>query len=142
MNLGDKAPRRPGGCHELAERLTESHRHVTAAVAGLSEALTELAPRIIAEETVMLDPNGAATRQYRVPFQCLYVESQSAKVLTVAGMSMQTAAPAAGTGVAYVRAGGATVANIRATVWSIWGGIPGDLVTVTVFSRPQPPYSR
>lgn len=143
MNLDGKAPRRPGGCAaEMVERVAESHRHVAAAVADLSRVLDELAPKVIALETVALDAAGTATRQYRVPFQCLYVESQSAKVLTVAGMSMQSDAPGAGPGIAYVRAGGAATANIRAYQWSIWGGTAGELVTVTVFSRPQPPFSR
>ena len=142
MNLDGKGPRRAGGCAaELAERMTESHRHVASAVTDLSALLTEIAPKVLGQESIVLDANGSATRQFRLPFQCVSVESQSAKVLTVAGGG-GSAAPTVGPGVAYVRANGATVANIRAYQWSIWGGNAGDLVTVTVFSRPQPPYSR
>jgi hypothetical protein len=124
------------------ERLGEHHKHLTGAIGDLSKLLDQLAPKVIGQETVVLDANGTATRQFRIPFRCLYVESQSAQLLTVAGMPMQTAPPHAGPGIAYVKAAGATVANIRAYQWSVWGGTQGDLVTVTVFSVPQPPFSR
>lgn len=120
--------------------MTEHHAKLTGAVGDLSKVLDELVPRVIGLETVVLDANGTAMRQYRVPFRSLFVDSQSAKVLTVAGMPLQTSAPTAGPGVGFVRIGGAAVLNMRAYQWSIYGGNPGELVTVTVYGMPLPPY--
>lgn len=139
MNLQPATGRRGGCAAELAERFDQHHAHLIAAVGDLSKVLDELVPRVVGQETIALDANGTATRQFRVPFRSVYVESQSAQVLTVAGMPMQTSPPGTGPGIAHVRPGGAAVANIRAYQWSIWGGTPGDLVTVTVFGHPQPP---
>lgn len=140
MDLDDKPRHRlGGGCGQLAAAMTEHHAKLYGAVGDLSKLLDELAPKVIGMETVVLDSNGTASRQFRVPFRSLFVDSQSTKLLTVAGMPMQTAAPLAGPGIAYVRIGGAAVCNIRAYQWSIWGGVAGELVTVTVFSQPQAP---
>jgi hypothetical protein len=133
---------RPGGCGALAAAMTEHHKALHGAVGDLTKLVDELAPKVIGMETVALDANGTASRQFRVPFQSLFVDSQSAHVLTVAGMPLQTSAPNMGPGIAYIRIGGAAVCNIRSYNWSIWGGAAGELVTVTVFSRPQPPWCK
>jgi len=120
----------------------EHHAALTGAVGDLSKLLDELAPKIVGYETVVLDANGAFTRSYRVPFRCIYLESQSTKVLTVAASPGETDVPASGAGVGYVKVGGASVINLRAYSWAIFGGVAGELVTVTTYSQPQPPFSR
>lgn len=131
-----------GGCAELARGMTEHYGKLHGAIGDLSKLLDELAPKVIGYETVALDANGQATRSYRVPFRAVYVESQSAHLLTVASSPVETDVPVFGPGVGYVKIGGASVLNMRAYTWAIWGGVANELVTVTVFSQPQPPFSR
>lgn len=120
---------------------SEVHGRLTGAVGDLSRVLDELVPRVVGQETVELDANGMFSRQFRVPFRALFVDSLSEAVLTVSNGTPQSDVPGAGPGVAFVRAQGSAVINFRAYQWSIYGGAPGDLVTVTAFGNPQPPYS-
>lgn len=134
---------RGGGCHEkIAAALNDGHGHLVAAVGDLTRLLDQMTPTVVGQETVVLDAGGGAFRQFRVPFRALYVESQSTKLLTVANSTLQSAAPVAGPGVAFVNVGGAAVINFRAYQWSIYGGVAGELVTVTAFGTPMPPFSR
>lgn len=125
-----------------ADAWLEAHRKLAGAVGDLGKLLDDLTPRVIGVQTVVLDAGGTAAVQYRVPFRAISVDSQSAHVLTVANMPLQSAAPASGPGVAFVRAGGFSVINFRAYQWSIYGGAAGELVTVTAFAGPQPPTAR
>lgn len=122
--------------------MSDHHAKTAGAIGDLSKLLDELAPKVIGYQTYALDANGTATGNYRVPFRALYVESQSIKLLTVASAPVETDTPTFGPGVGYVRIGGASVINLRGYTWAVWGGNAGELVTVTVFSQPQPPFSR
>lgn len=138
-----RTERRP--CSEaLAAALhhaTEAHTKVAASVGDLSRVLDEMVPRVVGQETVMLDENGSFSRQFRVPFRSIFVDSLSQAILTVTNGTPQSEAPGAGPGIAFVRAGGSAVINFRSYQWSIYGGAAGELVTVTAFGNPQPPFT-
>jgi hypothetical protein len=119
--------------------LALAHDRLTAVIGDLSGALVKMAPRVIGVQTVVLDANGTAAGQYRLPYQSLFVDSFSASLLTIASMPLQSAAPNAGPGVALIRPGGAAVVNLRSYLWSVYGGTPGERVTVTAYANPQPP---
>jgi len=123
----------------LAAQLVDHHNEQVKALGDISGALQAMAPQVIGQITAVLDANGTANVQYRVPFASLFVDSFSAAVLTVAAAPLQSAAPNAGPGVALIRVGGYAVVNLRAYQWSIYGGAAGERVTVTAYSRPQPP---
>lgn len=126
---------------EWLGELTGHYHRMHAALGDMTRALHKLVPLVLGSETVVLDVNGQAAKQFRVPFKCITVDSQSAKVLTVEAAPLSTQ-PNAGPGVAFVRAGGFVVCNLTSYTWSIYGGNPGDLVTVTAYANPQPPYAR
>lgn len=106
-------------------------------IGDLGTLLDELAPRVISTETVVLDANGTATRQYRVPFRSLGVDYFGATTLTVAAAPLAQFAPGPGPGVGKVGPGGFAVLNFRAYEWTVYGN-PGELVTITAYARPQP----
>lgn len=68
--------------------------------------------------------------------------SQVSQLLTIAGMPLQESAPPSGPGVAIIRRGGSSLVNLRAYAWSLYGGNPGDVITVTALGSPQAPASR
>lgn len=149
MNTDEGKERRPnlfkaplgGGCTQaLAAQLldsTEKTHRLTGVMGDLTKVLDRMAPTVIGVQTVILDANGCHTVQYRLPYASLFVDSQSAQLLTIANSPLQTGAPNAGPGVAFVRPGGNAIINFRAYQWSIYGGLPGDKVTVTAFAHPQ-----
>jgi hypothetical protein len=106
-------------------------------IGDLGTLLDEMAPRVISTETVVLDANGTATRQYRVPYRSLGVDYFGAATLTVAAAPLAQFAPGPGPGVGKVGPGGFAVLNFRAYEWTLYGN-PGDLITVTAYARPQP----
>lgn len=94
--------------------------------------------------------NAAATPQVNVPVLAagpaysatIYglTAAVAAQPLTlVAGTAGGTAAPANGPGVAVIPAGKGGVFNLRGHSLTIWGGTPGDVVTLQAFTHPQPP---
>lgn len=119
--------------------LAATHERLVTVIGDLSGALVKMAPRVIGVQTVVLDALGTASGQYRLPYQSLFIDSFSASTLTVASMPLQSAAPNAGPGVALVRPGGAAVVNLRSYLWSVYGGTPGERVTITAYANPQPP---
>lgn len=123
---------------QAAEILQQHHK----ALGDLTGVLRMLIPQVIGVSTVMLDAAGTAQLQYRIPYRALFVDSQSAQKLTVASSPLESAAPGPGAGVAVIRAGGAVVVNFTANVLSLYGGTQGDLVTITAFANPQPPFAR
>jgi hypothetical protein len=119
------------------------HQSSAAGTLGdISRVLEQMAPRVVGLRTYVLDAFGTCGDQYRLPYRCITVMSQSAKLLTAFNQPIAESAPQAGPGVAYVRIGGYEVINFAGYAWSIYGGNAGELVTVTAYARPQQPYSR
>ena len=112
-----------------------------AAIGDLTAAVRSLAPVVLDVATFQLDANGQATRQYRVPFAAVAVTSGSLLTLTIASGPPQSAAPGSGPGAGQVPALGFAAHNIAGQAWTIYGGNPGEVVTVATFGRPVPPVS-
>jgi hypothetical protein len=123
---------------DWADNLMTGNERIAAGLANLAKALGQLAPAVIDVSTVIIGADGTAAGQYRVPYKALTVDSQSAQLLTVANGPRSTA-PASGPGVAYVPAGKFRVLNLTGYAWTIYGGTPGDKVTVSAYASPQPP---
>jgi hypothetical protein len=121
------------------DELRETLMHVSAAMGDISGALLAMTPGVLSARTVALDGNGTAAGQERLPYRALAVSSYSARLLTIAAAPLAGSAPGPGPGVSQVQPGGFRVMNASAYAWSIYGGAPGELVTVEAFSRPQPP---
>lgn len=127
--------------NESWAELAGTNKQLAAAVGDLRGVLHALVPQVIGNQTVALDANGQAGGQFRLPYRCLVVDSQSAKVLTVANAPLGIQ-PGAGVGIGFVRVGGYSVLNIAGYTWAIYGGNAGELVTVAAYANPQQPYAR
>lgn len=110
-------------------------------VGDLSKAVDHFAPVVLGEATYVLDSNGQAAEVYRAQFQALNVISGSGNQLVIAADTKKGAAPGPGPGSAIVQPGGFSGVNMKGYAWTIYGGIPGDLVTVQALARPIPPNS-
>lgn len=130
---------------ELVEPIAgwvEAHTKLSGAVADLGASLRRLSPVVMGVGTYVLDSNGTAYAQYRVQFQCITIDSQSTHVLTVANMPLQESAPGGGPGLYVIKAGGFAVVNFTGYDWSIYGGAPGEQISVTAYGHPMPPATR
>jgi hypothetical protein len=128
--------REPGhGRDDWASHIVERY---TAAVGDMTALLGKLEPKVVGQETVVLDANGQATKQYRLPFAALAVDYFGAGTLTVTTAPQVTSPPSQGVGLARIGPAGFAVVNSAAYVWSMYGN-PGDVVTVTAFARPMEP---
>lgn len=110
-------------------------------IGDLTAAIRRMVPRVLSCELKQLDANGQATGQYRVPFQSLSFLSESSATLTVTSSAPGAGAPGPGPGTGRVPAGAFVVLNLSGYVWTIYGGNPGDLVTVQAFALPQIPHT-
>jgi hypothetical protein len=124
------------------EELREAHGHTVRVLGDVGKLLDRMTPKIIEVRTIVLDANGCAHNGYHVPYKALCIDSGSAKLLTVANMTLQSEAPGQGPGIVFVRIGGTRVVNLAGYSWSIYGGNAGELVTVTAFANTQPEYAR
>jgi|SRR5882724_2982317 len=128
---GDVASRQAA---ELAARMGE----LTKVIGDLGPLLDELAPGVIGTETLVLDSNGQAVKQFRIPFRSLGVDYFGATTLTVAAAPLASGAPGPGPGIGKIGPGGFAVLNMRAYVASFYG-LPGEVLTFTAYAKPQPP---
>lgn len=130
--------RQPGhGRDDWAAHVVERY---TAAVGDMTGLLAKLEPGKVADSrTVILDASGQATVQTRLPFQALHVTSHSENLLTITSSTPQANAPTNGPGVGIVGIRGQQTFNMAGYCWSLYGGNPGDQVTVQAFTRPMPP---
>lgn len=133
-----KLPTGGTGANAQAAELAAHLGKLNEVLGGLGPLLDELAPGVIGTETVVLDGNGQAVRQFRVPFRSIAVDYWGAALLTVAAAPLAGAAPGPGPGVAKVGPGGFAVINVRAYQFSLYGN-PGEQVTFTALAKPQPP---
>lgn len=110
------------------------------AIGDISTALQAMTPTaVLGEATYLLDSAGGAGDQYRIPFAALHVTSMSGSLLTVAASPRMTGAPRSGPGVALIPPGASRVCHMKGYAWSVYGGSPGEAVTVEAFTRPVPP---
>lgn len=135
---GWKAPRVGGPTQHQAAVVLELEQ-MRAAVGDMTRMLARLVPEVLSQETVILDANGQATKQFRVPFRAISVDNFGQGNLTVAADTLKGAAPNLGPGVARVGPGGYAVINTTGYAWTIYGGTAGDAVTVATYACPQPP---
>lgn len=80
----------------------DAHAKTAAAVGDLTRLLDELAPRVLGVRTYVLDGNGMATDNVRVPY----------KALAVSHVPIGTAVSASATGTQNAPAGGTTIAQV------------------------------
>lgn len=123
-----------------AEALAQGN-DLAAIIGDLTRTLDRLAPAgVLGTQTYVLDSSGQATEQYKVPFAALAVDSGSASTLTITN-SPRSTAPPSGPGVAIIKPRAFVLANLKGYAWTIYGGTPGELVTVQALSRPHAPVS-
>lgn len=108
-------------------------------VSALAAAIREL---VIAEclttVTLAFGPDGYVEFDYPGTFASLSILNTSDQLVTVSASTPQETAPLTGIGVGLCPAGMGTVHNISAHSVTLYGN-SGDRVTLSVFSRPQPP---
>lgn len=108
-------------------------------LSALAAAIKEL---VIAEclTTTTLQFGGGGYVEYDYPggFASLAVLNTSTMLVTVSASTPQDVAPLTGVGVGLCPPSKGTVHNISAHSVTLYGN-PGDRVTLSVFSRPQPP---
>lgn len=112
------------------------------AIGDMSAAVRWLTPSVLETSVAVLDANGQATKAFRVPFAALAVTSGSLKQLTVSAAGSTTSGvPGPGPGAGQVPALGFAAHNLSGYAWTVYGGSPGDVITVSTFGRPIPPNS-
>lgn len=93
----------------------------------------------LAVETWFIPPSGALSRDWAVPFASVAVANHSSTdPVTVISGTGQNVPPTSGPGMAYIRALGAAAWNLSGYSLTIYGKA-GELVTLSVFTREQPP---
>jgi hypothetical protein len=110
-----------------------------AAMGDMTKALRAMVPVVVDVRTVVLDANGQAEADFRLPFRAVSVTSASASTLTLSPGPKTTAAPTSGPGVCVIPARSFQTFNCSGYTWSLYGGSPGDQVTVQAFGTPVPP---
>lgn len=84
---------------EQAAQLLDAHHKLTAAVGDLTSLIDKITPGVIGVHTHVLDANGTAAGQFRVPFKSLHVDHHGASPTTVTAAGT-VAAPGAGVQIA------------------------------------------
>lgn len=95
---------------------------------------------VLTSELLTLDATGQASREFRVSCGSAAVANHSGHPIVLHGGGPQGAAPGAGRGVHQIPAGVERVVNVAHHVLTLYGE-PGALVSLEVFTRPQPPTS-
>lgn len=93
---------------------------------------------VLISGTFAFDANGQISLDFQVDYACVAIQSSSAQPVTVTAASPQSAAPATGRGVHKVPANKAATLNIREKALTLYGNA-GDLVSLQIFTKPQPP---
>jgi hypothetical protein len=99
---------------ELAE-LHEAHHKTAAAVGDLTKLLDELAPKVLGVRTFVLDGNGQATDNVRIPYRALAVSHIGAVATNTKTITGSVTSPAAGATIAQV----ALPAGIYTVSWEV-----------------------
>jgi hypothetical protein len=119
-------------------QLIEAIGTLHGAIGDMSGLLQRMVPTVLGQKTIVLDGNGQATEQFRLPFASVAVDYFGNATLTVAAHPLQQAAPGPGVGIAKIGPGGFAVVNFKANVLSFYG-TPGDVITFIAMASPQPP---
>lgn len=88
--------------------------------------------------TLAFDTEGVATFDWSAGFASVAITNTSAQSVTVTAATPTDTAPLTGSGVALVPAGKGATYNLAGHALTLYG-TAGDRVTLSVFSRPQPP---
>lgn len=113
---------------------------ITEAIGDLSRKFAALSPEILGSATYQVGAAGNPVgEQYRVPFRALSISSTSTQYLVLTADSAKQSGPSSGAGVAIIPPRGFYVANMAGYTWTVYGGLAGDQVTVSAFTRPMPP---
>lgn len=108
-------------------------------VSALAAAIKELViSECLTTTTLVISPAGFAEFDWSAGFASVALTNLSADPVTITTSTPADAAPLTGNGVARVLANSGAVHNLASHSLTIYG-TPGDAVTVSVFSRPQPP---
>lgn len=121
---------------ELAD-LVHAARTQTQQVARLAAHIIN---DVLLTELIKLDGDGMATREFGTAMGSVAVANHSdANSVIVGGTgAVSYDPPDSGPGIALVRASKAQTLNLTGHVLTLWG-TAGQLVTVQVFTKPQPP---
>lgn len=136
------APRHPAPAGENAGHagLDTAGMDWPAAIGDLSDLLRMMLPgSVLGEDTYQLDRFGQAGDQYKIPFAALAISSTSASQLSLCADTLKIGPPPSGPGVAVIPPRGFAVVNMKGYAWSVYGGTPGDQITIQAFTRPQVP---
>jgi len=121
------------------EQLAAEVRHLGG---RLTETVSELHGLVInaclTTETLILDADGRASRDWSVPYGSVAVHNAGADTLTIVNGTPAAAAPMSGVGVVVIPSGSAMTANMAGRSLSLYG-TAGACVVLSVFTRPQPP---
>lgn|GEM_PF-3199834 len=110
------------------------------AIGDLTDLLRKMLPgSVLGEDTYQLSVLGQAADQYKIPFAALAISSNSASQLFLTADTLKIGPPPSGPGVAVIPPRGFAVVNMKGYAWSVYGGSPGDQITIQAFTRPQPP---
>lgn len=106
------------------------------AVGDMTKLLAKLEPaQVLDTRTVILDGSGQAAAQFRLPFAAVHITSLSQSVLTITAQPSQNNAPTNGAGVGLIGIRAVAAFNIGGYAWNLYGGTPGEQVTVQTFSK-------
>ena len=113
---------------------------VADAIGDLSKVMRALSPAVLGSATYQVGPAGnPPTESYARRFEALTIASTSQQYLVLTSDTAKQSAPGSGPGVAIVPPRGFLVAHMTGHAWTVYGGLPGDQITMTAFTRPLPP---
>lgn len=93
---------------------------------------------VLGVELAEFDDDGVITRQYGVPTGSVFVANHGTGNVVVSSGPQGPAAPGGGKGLGRVPAGSAQVINLASPNLTLYG-TAGELVSLQVFTKPQPP---
>jgi hypothetical protein len=121
--------------HEVMTAIGTVHDRVAALTAVLRDMVTH---ETLTTTTLAFGADGTAVFDWSAGFASVAVTNTSAQDVTLTAATVQDGAPLTGSGVALVPAGKGATYNLAGHALTLYGN-PGDRVTLSVFSRPQPP---
>lgn len=137
---GDRASSERRGAFTGRKFDNDQAPSVVDAIGDLSKLLRALSPAVLGAGTYQFTATGQVGEQYRVPFAAVAIASNSQAQLILTADTAKQSGPSSGPGVAIVPPRGFIVANMTGNAWTVYGGNPGDQVTITAFTRPLPPF--
>ena len=125
----------PEDVHNLAHVLTSIDQRVTMLTSAL-RAMRDCETLVV--ETIVIPASGVADRDWQVEYHAVAVTSQSTQAVTISAAPGQISAPTSGVGVAVLGPNRCGVFNLAGHSLSLYGKA-GDVVTIQVLAKPQPP---